>query len=794
MLTVSEMGGQVVRPLQGRAESRPWQVEVLDSDNYFTALLADSGGRMVLLRRLVDVQASVDGGAYATVATGRLADIQDHVSHYTLSIEDERLLERTANIFTQCQASTYAEDNGTDALYQTAYVIPPGPTGPYGNFKLLNYYAANATPQANGNYVLCVPDKLPTITMPSGGVALIEHGETLNGKIINQIKDDLKADYRWDNTSTEGNFNTLRAEIATSSGTFDYEVVGFGSYQPVVPITSGYLFAASPVDQLDEAMAEGTDVQVWVVFPSYSTQAFTSVRLYMPTHEPTDVTPLLIGGATGIHPYQLYQDNADEVGVRCSTVLTDLIADNWAQTGWWRITSKANMARWHEDHTHKPYGVVPFVDQDGKVAPQKVLLPQSSEVGDDITTLTEVTESDASFHSWRHSAEDQVTAITFKYTKERMVSYSAFSKENVGEDFAADLIDASCEEVMREHDRISEFGRHEDVIQFSGLHSEEDTLIPDLSTDLSRVYVRRLWGVDSFANMRAREAFQRAGDGPIEGRMTPYSSAVDFTPGDRARFTIATFPTPQSSARGGTRLVQVVSRHEDPAGPQYEWADLGPGLNPSTVGTLALAQSTSDPNHTVKATVGGLPSSAGWQLQTAYSTSATAPAEDSDTWQWREQGDSSGVFFVPHNPSGTIVHGRMRTTLPNQTRSAWSTAANTTMASLTAPSGISVSGITGAAATVAWVTGEDNYPLEIVLDQATTCATATLESVTRLAKGSETYPVTNLTADSTYCVGVRHYDVYGGVSAVDSTAFESASTTPQAPALTDFVLVLGSTC
>jgi hypothetical protein len=129
MVSVELFGGQVVRPLQGRTESQPWQLEVLDNDDYFTSKIADSGGRMVLLRRLVDVQASENGGAYATVATGRLTDLQDHVSHYRLTIDDERVLERQSKIWTSLNAdigTTGGLGTGTTAFYAGTYLIPAG--------------------------------------------------------------------------------------------------------------------------------------------------------------------------------------------------------------------------------------------------------------------------------------------------------------------------------------------------------------------------------------------------------------------------------------------------------------------------------------------------------------------------------------------------------------------------------------------------------------------------------------------------------------------------------------------
>ena len=76
VLSAPTVGGQVVRPLDGRTETKPWIVNVIDTNDEVTSAIADDGGRLVVMRRKADVQVSVDGAAYTTMATGRVTGLR----------------------------------------------------------------------------------------------------------------------------------------------------------------------------------------------------------------------------------------------------------------------------------------------------------------------------------------------------------------------------------------------------------------------------------------------------------------------------------------------------------------------------------------------------------------------------------------------------------------------------------------------------------------------------------------------------------------------------------------------
>ncbi len=69
------VGGQEVRALEGRAETRPWSIRIVDYSTAVTNDLADSSGRLRRIGRLCDFQQNLDSSGWATLATGRISDV-----------------------------------------------------------------------------------------------------------------------------------------------------------------------------------------------------------------------------------------------------------------------------------------------------------------------------------------------------------------------------------------------------------------------------------------------------------------------------------------------------------------------------------------------------------------------------------------------------------------------------------------------------------------------------------------------------------------------------------------------
>src|SRR5260370_1667650 len=110
------MGGQLVRPAQGRTETQQWTIPIVDASSALTIHLATTAGRMNWLGRVAQFQKSTSAGStWATVQTGRVLDLtlDPNVSVWRGNIRDERIVERDTENF------------GGKA--NTPTIIPPGP-------------------------------------------------------------------------------------------------------------------------------------------------------------------------------------------------------------------------------------------------------------------------------------------------------------------------------------------------------------------------------------------------------------------------------------------------------------------------------------------------------------------------------------------------------------------------------------------------------------------------------------------------------------------------------------------
>ena len=611
-----------------------------------------------------------------------------------------------------------------------------------------------------------------TILSSSGTLAFVlVNYQDWNPALRQLVQDDVKSGARVDNAVTAGNFTHLRANI---DGT-DFEVSTFDSVIDAVnrPLTvRPAQTVVAGIEQVNPFL-QG----FWVVDGTTTLAADQDARIYlhMPTAEPNELMPLHAGGKDGIRPFQLLKDAYDEIGiVYSSSSMQGMIDDPDFGAGWWRITSPSILGEWAEDHIYGPYGAVPLVNTTGAIEPTKIHLPQDIAS----TDLFEFTKANTARQpAWQHSARDRVTAIRFEYTHETPVLHRPADGS-----WPADLIKESVRSIERTHDRL-DLGtapRKEIVYQLRGVHDAFQVVPGEFPPTGTAV-----WSVDRFVDTMARERFERFGDAPIRGDFVGLSTTEDVKPGNFVRVTLETFPAPSTQGRGATRIVQVLSRFDTPAGPEFEWLDAGPSLQALTAPTLAVAPATSDPKHSVIATVSGSSStSVGYQLQWALSTVSTGPTS-TEWFDWAGQGASTGTNTIKPLPSGRQVWFRARNTVTLRIRSAWSAAADTTTEALQAPSGMASSGVVGNRATVTWSLGSSDspdYELE-VLTSTDGCPSTGLAGLVRLPAGSLTFELTGLEQNSTVCVAVRHVDAYGGHSTEDVVTIQTSTSPATAPAM-----------
>ena len=95
------VGGQNVDIRRGTAESRPWQFEVLDKNDFFVSNITDASGHLIAIGRICRAQRKT-GGSWTTLGTGRITNLSltPDTTSYALTIQDERWIERNTMVWT----------------------------------------------------------------------------------------------------------------------------------------------------------------------------------------------------------------------------------------------------------------------------------------------------------------------------------------------------------------------------------------------------------------------------------------------------------------------------------------------------------------------------------------------------------------------------------------------------------------------------------------------------------------------------------------------------------------------
>lgn len=736
--------GQMVRPTEGKTALGNWTFKVPDTDGQVTSVLATAGGRMQLLGRVTEYQERVDGGSWATQFIGRLAAVSKPAegTAYTLSIEDERWVERNFQPFTAAD---------------TAYLWPAGLVYPWRRFKASDRVLTGTVLSTSGSMArieLAAP-------WPFGG---------LSTKVLEWIRDDLVELPRTGVGGTE-NFRHLRALVDGD----EERVLTFGSLAGTDFLRGLEQFEAT---SRERPGVFDSRVAVWVTTDgTWTTTPGTTVevRFWAPTAPPSETLPLHIGTgdmAAGsdsahtygqIHPFELLEALYTEAGVRFdSAAVAALQALPFPYQAWDVTDPEVNLAEWADANLYAPNGVVPFRNDDGELSPRSVLLPNASTFDVD-TAFVLNADNCVSPPTFDHQAAELVNRLTIEGKRYRSGAPddTAFAGTLVGyrtaegdeRDFRADYLevfdvpggpfvydstaDTTGEQVIRAHGHPSR---------------------PPLISLLAQTGLLR------------QEVFERYGDGPQWGSVVALRSEPDangdapgdLLPGDIVVLDIDSWPNAATQSLGGQRVVQIMGKAPTLTGVRLEFLDAGPALQPLAAPSVSVALNGTAPRHAVDITVSSVPAGA----------TATVEVDDGDgTWSRVVTGVGNETVTVAGLPSGTLITVRARSVAPNRTRSSLSSTDDVTTTALTAPT-LGSPSVTSLRVTLPWSGGTADYDLVPVyrVNGSGTWLEAPL-----LPAGSTRYIFTLSQASTLYDIGVKLVDRFGGESSVASTTATTGS-------------------
>ena len=704
LIGTPRFGWGTPRPLSGKIEDIPSVVRVIDTSEQITAILADAGGRTVLMGRIGEIRINESGGGLTTVTKGRVTGIfqSSQVSAYDFHISNERWLEQ-AEVF----------DSGA-----TTQIMPPGLVTAWEDIPAATKLELQVTDVIDVDRVIFI------VLTPS----------LMGSTTSNWLWGDIKRQ-----SPQKGNFLLTRL---FASGA-DREIITFTS-DPDADDRSSH----NPLGVLSSPAQGGDALAVFemtVYWPGHGLNVDDEIDgayVYAPGAPADEDKPIHVGGTGGQDPFDWIKDQYDAIGVRYEAAAftawnaganpNGLIANPLIPPMFIRATEPTTL-RMQVERICRTFGVVPFLNSLGEVAPRFVLMPHDVAPGG----LTEVTAAIATrpHPTWGQQTINMVTVCRPTFSSYRVIGRNEIL-ENSNEPL--DRIRHTIRTLRDiDHDRLSSLKAH--------VYKMDLTLINTLQH------------AEFLAAQMSRELFDRYGDGAIQGQLEALSGASSIEPGDFIRLTVASYPNMEIQARGGTRIVQIMGR-ETRISRTFGYMDAGANAQPLTAPGVAIAQTAGDTNHSVNVTISGLTAGARYQLQLKGATPDYVTVAE---------GSANETITISEMPSGTTIDARARETKANTIRSAWSAPVSQATASLAAPTNAVVGSIVGDRAQATWTDNEPTYNAEVFLNGT---------QLAILEPGTTIYNLTKLTASTNYNApgfAVRYLDRYGGVSASDDDDFST---------------------
>lgn len=733
--------GQTARPESGSVESVPWAVSLVDRNKAVSSTLGDSSsGRMTYHGRVADLSHRTNEGTWVVIATGRVSDVTEpQRGSYQVQVEDERMVERETDIF---------------QVTDTMNLVPTGLLFPYGDVSAVSACTATV-------------EWIQTL----GGrdyISLVINCRVNSNTVLAHLINDLKADpipaLSGGANHDQGNFEATRIYVDGA----EREILSFDfRFTPVPglgPATEGWP-GITWVESLKRMRSEDTGhrtIRLWIpvgdsdsgdntwpTSPPSVGDEFTDCKIYPVGLRPSKNFPLHLGvgdaahtyGTTDgkIHPFELLERLYTQAGVRFdATAMQALQDDPRYQPCEYRITKQPdNLAQWAEEHIYKPWQVLPFIGVDGELEPKSIALPGGDTFDPD--ALFEFTEHNMAGGgpTWHSPGREAKNVVIGSFKSEQrppaglvgwMISVTGGLPEG-----PADYIEEHEDEVEVEHDNVATVQRREHRVAFHGMHTRQEAEV--------------------LINRYARDLFSLYGDGPQQGKIQGLQDTISVVPGQWVKVTSSNAPNlAATSGRGGTRLALILNRGWSPAGPDFEILDAGADVQVLSTPTISSVVNGPRPEHSQTIAYTGLPGvgTTDWGYL-EYAVSVGEPAATSPLWRLSKIiiGSASGSVTGYSLPSGSSIWWRLRAATPYRVRSSWSTAVNQTTASLSAPTGLSITNITARSADVSWTVGEDEYPVEVLVDSIP-CEV--------LPEGSTETEVRGFEPSTDYTVQVRHID------------------------------------
>lgn len=604
---------------------------------WFTELMALNGESRIS-GRMVRVELKDNAGAWYHSFTGVVGDhnLDNNMVKYNLSLRDTKERGRKVRLFTKIKTSSLFPAGPVDGygkLGNNEYVVDPSGV-------LKGKFIVDVTESRSGRIVLNTPIPTTIEEMRQTPYRLYGHvqptydaaGTYTGHKYSNMI---MKWRY------PGGAWTTLEnMPYYESTATYRFLDGIFSIITPKGKVEFQYF----PIhaDVATSLPTNGSDVEIQVIANSY----------------PSERTPFFFEGSFGQFLKNAYDGQYSISAPRIpynTARMTELIA-NTPTMRLIKTESEDDMEEWLSKNWYSVLGMVPALDEHGKIYPIAYALPDVN------ATLLNIDDSNCINGSWSHRSSSAVTSVTFMYKRDYV---------GRGVDVNTPILDRiRSVDVEHTYKSVSTLMLGEQAVDYepetirSITNSSDGTALTGNTADEYGAQLSRL---------RAYELIDRFRYGGQHMSLTVSRGDAAISaakPGDWAVVSISWFPDMKLYKRGSNILAQIVKiSNVDAKSRSFELVAAGPMDQPVGVPTIGVPTNS---NGYVSVPVTAVVATCDARVD--YAVSATQPVANSGLWTFAGRRSSTGTITIPYAPPGSTVWIRGRTEAPGRRPSGWTAA------------------------------------------------------------------------------------------------------------------------
>lgn len=581
-------------------------------------------------------------------------------------------------------------------------------------------------------------------------------------------------------TSAEGDFWLLPFAHASATAGYDGEVFSPLFHDSDGRVTSFGIIPITAPNYPNEDYPADAHPYKYMAVPENG----TAVNFYLYwAGPPTRDAPLLIDD---VDPLTLWKDLLDakfsdlyfgEVKyrpIRYSSAVFSALAGKFPNVRG-LVYGTEDLNEWLEKYILRATHAVARVNASGEVEPADIRLPSDPSSLDTITNADYI-QNEREGPDWK-MGEDALTGVLL--TQESITSFGD-----------------TVNQAVRSKEVPLDFPPHGLLVQQQPAQLFASELFADVEPKTETVECRFVpsllkdTGFPWTPEEASREYLSFFGSGAAVLRLPCRRTTVtNKRPGDFVKVEVTAQPDPLSNELGGTRVMLVLDRYEREDGSRFlELLDGGPdSISTPPTGTAPTLNATI-PKHAIDQAVTLNAALDPVEIWIAITTTAvgTRPAANSLLWRLAYVSPFGGTIVLPGLPAGRRIWTRFRCRAVGKLPSAFAFPSSglgyVDTTALAPPSAVTATA-SNRSIVLTWTNGESDLGIVPVLDGSDVPGKP-------LKPGSTRYVFDELAASTSYTIGVRHVDAFGGTSAT-VTDTESTGTAATLPAPRSLLVTQG---